>query len=515
MKRSAILLVLLVFAAVPTFAHIGSPDVFLEGNAGPYRLFVTVRVPQVIPGIAQVEVRSESPDVTAIRLTPMQLTGPGSQFAPTPDLGQRSASDPQFFTGSLWLMEFGSLQVRIQADGARGSGEMAVPVPAVAQGTLPMRRPLGIFLFTLMLVLALAMASIVSAAVREGDLAPGTLAPSGNVRRSRVAIVIAGLVIVALLFIGRQWWQASADHYAGNIYNAPELRAELTPDGRLILHQLPASVASGNPRAPAEPINFNHLLLDHEHLMHFFMIRTPQMDSFWHLHPERISSDEFALQLPSVPPGHYQLYADVVLNSGFPVTLIGSVDIPERGSAAQLAGDDSEVLAKPLQAATADATSVSALADGGRMVWQRDSHSFKAGQPFMFRFLAENADGTPAHNLEPYMGMAAHAEIIRSDGSVFAHIHPDGTVAMPALELAQAGIAGPSGGAMPVNMPGMNMAGMNMPNMKMPNMKMPGQPIDPEISFPYGFPKPGLYRVFVQVKRAGQVQTAVFDASVS
>ena len=28
-------------------AHIGSPDVFFEGSAGPYRLFVTIRPPQV------------------------------------------------------------------------------------------------------------------------------------------------------------------------------------------------------------------------------------------------------------------------------------------------------------------------------------------------------------------------------------------------------------------------------------------------------------------------------------
>ena len=38
--------------------------------------------------------------------------------------------------------------------------------------------------------------------------------------------------------------------------------------------------------------------------------------------------------------------------------------------------------------------------------------------------------------------------------------------------------------------------------------------VAPEISIPYGFPKAGLYRIFVQVKRSGQIQTALFDAIV-
>ncbi len=34
------------------------------------------------------------------------------------------------------------------------------------------------------------------------------------------------------------------------------------------------------------------------------------------------------------------------------------------------------------------------------------------------------------------------------------------------------------------------------------------------VTFPYGFPQLGEYRLFVQVKRAGQVETGVFDARV-
>lgn len=488
---------------LPARAHVGSPDVFLDGNAGPYRLFVTVRVPQVIPGIAQIEIRSASNDVGGIKIAPMQLTGPGSQYAPTPDVAERSKADPQFFTGSLWLMELGSLQVRVDVDGAKGQGQLSVPVPAVAQRTLPMQKPLGTLLFGLMILLASALVSISAAAVREGDLDHGASAPAAKVRRAQVTTVIAAIVVGAILFIGGEWWKWDATQFARRIYRPPQLDAILQPDGRLVLHQRPIHFAAGNPRRPADLINFDNLILDHGHLMHFFMIRTPEMDSFWHLHPSASGQATFTDDLPPIPPGHYDLFADVVLSSGFPVTMVGQLDVPAVAGK-PLSGDDSGTIAPPLSGEAKDST-VYAFPDGGRMIWQRDPVPLKANAPLQFQFHVEDKEGKPARDLEPYMGMAAHAEIICSDASVFAHVHPAGSVSMAALGLAQMQMPGAS--------PATQQDGMSM---NMQKMDMPGMSpaVDPTISFPYGFPKPGLYRVFVQVKRAGRVETAVFDARV-
>ena len=33
-------------------AHVGSPDAVQDGQAGPYHLLVTIRPPEVIPGVA-------------------------------------------------------------------------------------------------------------------------------------------------------------------------------------------------------------------------------------------------------------------------------------------------------------------------------------------------------------------------------------------------------------------------------------------------------------------------------
>ena len=101
-------------------AHVGSPDVFLDASAGPYRLLVTVRPPRAIPGVADVEVRSTSADVQDVRIVPLPLTGPGAEFAPVPDRAMRSSGDPQLFTGHLWMMTAGAWQVRITATGDQG-----------------------------------------------------------------------------------------------------------------------------------------------------------------------------------------------------------------------------------------------------------------------------------------------------------------------------------------------------------------------------------------------------------
>jgi len=198
-----------------------------------------------------------------------------------------------------------------------------------------------------------------------------------------------------------------------------------------------------------------------------------------------------------MPAGRYQIFADIVDKDGFPWTLVGSVELAQINGKA-LASDDSAWSGATVASPATD-SAVSPLADGGRMFWRRAAGPLKANVPMNFRFTVEDRDGQPAKDLEPYMGMAGHAEFIGTDMSVFAHVHPAGSVSMAALELARSGPAGATGELQ---------AGMSA------SMPMSSGPIPPDVSFPYGFPRAGDYRIFVQIKRAGQVQTGVFDARV-
>jgi hypothetical protein len=481
---------LLLLAVVPAHAHIGSPDVFCEGNAGPYHLFVTIRVPLVIPGVAEIQVRTESPDIRTVQVVPLRLTGPGSNFPPTPDLATSSKDDPQFFTASLWMMEWGALQVRILVDGAQGKGELSVPVASFAQRTMPMQKSLGALLFALMLVLSVGVISIVGACVREGNLEPSEIPAPPNKRAARLIMAAAAVAVLAILYLGRAWWGLEAQNFQRrvNFYKSPVAQASLVNGTRLVIR-----AKHENPRW-YDYVKMDELVPDHDHLMHLFLIRSPGLDSMWHLHADRMTDGTFAEDLPAMPAGHYQIFADIVDKRGYPWTLIGGIDLPQMGGK-PTSGDDSSWSGAPLSPSPGD-SAISQLPDGGRIVWQRASTPLKANVPLEFKFSVQDERGNPVQDMQPYMGMAGHAEFVRSDLSVFAHLHPAGSVSMAALELAQTGLPG-------------------SPRMQAP-MPMPAATahISPEVRFPYGFPQPGDYRIFVQIKRSARIDTGVFDARV-
>ncbi|MGH9721204.1 MAG: hypothetical protein ACRD8O_13395 [Bryobacteraceae bacterium] len=442
----AILFLALARAACP---HLGSPDVFYEGDAGPYRLFVVIRQPGTIPGIAEIEIRSAATDVRAIRLT-THRTG-AERLLPVPDLAVQSSQDPQFFRGALWLMAQGGNEVILFVEGDRGKAEMPVPVSTIAWRTKSTDLPLGAILAGLGLLLTAGFVSIAGMAARDAEVEPGLEPPPERVRRGRGAMAVAAGLALLVLYLGNSWWSAEAGTYAGRVYQPPRLEASADPSGTLRL-----SLKNEWYRGP----RFSTLAPDHGHLMHLFLIRMPAMDRFWHLHPERVEEDRFAQALPALDAGAYQIYADIVDATGFAQTMTTRVELPAVAGE-PLQGDDSG--GEP----------------GARITWLRDPEPLRARVPTRFRFRAEGAGA-----LEPYMGMLGHAAFVKADGSVFAHVHPSGTVPMAALQATDSHAAH---------------RGAN-----------PARQVS-EVTFPYGLPQPGRYRLFVQVKREGKVETAAYD----
>jgi hypothetical protein len=468
----------LLLSATALSAHVGSPDVFFEGSAGPYHLLVTVRPPQVVPGVAEIEIRSLAPGVRQIHIVPLRLLAQ-QQFAPVPDLARPSKEDPQFYAGTLWLMATGSWKVRVDVEGEQGPGSLFVPVPALSSRMLKMQSTIGAILIPLGLLLVFGLVAIAGASVREAQLDPGVPPDTSRIRRSRIAMGCAALFLGGVVWAGNAWWGSEAAGYSRIVFKPLTLQPSVEGSRLTLRLEDPGWL---NRRT-------DDLLPDHGHLMHLYCIRTPGMERVWHLHPG-LAGSTFVQQLPDMPAGRYSLYADIVHENGIGETATATLDLPEIHGQS-LAGDDAAGVGPALSEADYN-RNVTTLSGGYQLVWDRPAAPLRARQPYQFRFRLQNAEGQSAHEMELYMGMQGHAAFVAADGSVFAHIHPSGSVPMPTLGLVQP----------------------EDPHAAHKMMMINSSEIPAEVTFPYGFPKPGPYRIFVQMKRAGQVVTGVFTTRV-
>ena len=125
--RRPVRLVGLGLLALATMAHVGSPNVVFDGNAGPYTIRVIVRPPQVVPGLADITVRTAEPDVRRIVIRPV-FWRTGAVGAPAGDAIKAIPGETGAYAGTLWLMSRGAYSVYVTVDGGRGSGVAIVPV---------------------------------------------------------------------------------------------------------------------------------------------------------------------------------------------------------------------------------------------------------------------------------------------------------------------------------------------------------------------------------------------------
>ena len=136
------------------------------------------------------------------------------------------------------------------------------------------------------------------------------------------------------------------------------------------------------------------------------------------------------------------------------------------------------------------------------MTLERGANFFE-GKEASLRFSVVGPDRKPLA-LEPYMGMAGHAVVTRDDGAVFVHLHPSGTISMASQM------------AFLMRQPGDSVTGRLGQRIKTSEALHPvtSVPENGVISFPYAFPKPGKYHMWVQVKHAGRILTGAFAFEV-
>lgn len=495
MKRAARCAAIAVLALASS-AHVGSPDTYFEGPAGPYHVRVIIRTPGVVPGLAQISVRLlDGARARSVTVLPVYWN-PRTAAPPPPDTAQVVSGDSSLYGAALWLMTGGSYGVRVTVTGAPGTGTALVPVVAIATRRLELAKPLALGLAAFGLFLFVGALTIFRAAWRESALPPGAEPDARRNRRGWIAAGIGGVVLLGAVVGGRGWWNAVDQDFTRQIYQPLASEAAVRTEGaRAVLR---FSIVDSFWKAR----RMSPLIPDHGHLVHLFLVRD-DLGAFAHLHPVLVDSSDFDAALPPLPPGRYRLYADITRETGFAETLTDTIDLTASPPPPWRATDPDDAWSPADESGpmTGPTDSVR-LTDGSRMVWDRGAAPLVAGQDAPLRFTVTGPDGRPAA-LEPYMGMAGHLMLSRDDGSVFVHLHPLGTISWAAQQMfalrtpadTQRGAVGRRFTESQRLMPAMTVTGDT-------------------VSFPYAFPKSGRYRLWVQVKRAGRTLTAEFTAEV-
>lgn len=479
MRLLAFIVLLLLPAAAQ--AHIGSSTVFYEGEAGPYKVRVSILPPEVVPGRATINVRVHNGPAAKVTALPVRWDA-GRKGAPPPDVAQPVAGEPDLYSTELWLMDFGAYSVFVDVAGAKGQGTAIVPLNSVSTQRLPMPRWMAAGFLAFGGVLLVLLIALVGAAVRESVLPAGAPVDRKHLRRSRIAMGGAALLFTLVLAKGKQWWdEVDADFRNNRLFKPVEIAASVGERNGASYLALDLEGTERDLR------DHTPLVADHGKLMHLFLIKHPEMNALAHLHPVKTRAKNFEAALPALPAGKYSVYADVTHESGLTQTMIATLDLEgTAGAADKLDGDDSWWQGE-------GATGREARLPNGATVRMLSAPQFSDKTESMLRFEVIAADGKPAA-LEPYMGMWSHAVVRAESGAVYTHLHPSGTISMTSQELFARRERGE--------------------DLRKPIDVMCGRP-ERELAFPYSFPSPGKYRFWVQVKMNGAIHTSAFDLVIA
>jgi hypothetical protein len=190
----------------------------------------------------------------------------------------------------------------------------------------------------------------------------------------------------------------------------------------------------------------------HEKLIHLFVVSF-DLSVFAHVHPELQADGSFLLDWNFPKPGPYQLYADFFPSGGTPQ--IVQKTFVTAGFTGSLLGARAHLQPDAQLEKTGPSTTVR-LADSKFLAGRKQNVVFT---------LADQRTGQPVTDLQPYLGAWGHMLVLSEDMSDYVHAHAAGPGAEQQYEVV--------------------------------------------------FPRPGVYRVWMQFQRHNEVATVAFNVTVS
>lgn len=231
----------------------------------------------------------------------------------------------------------------------------------------------------------------------------------------------------------------------------------------------PAAIKPGEPftlrltvREPVSKSVVSQFATVHEKRFHLFVI-SQDLEHYDHVHPEQGADGSWSLPVTLPRAGYYRLYADFLPAGGTPQVI--AMPLVTSGFTGDIASSSAHLVPDRDLTKSVGSLKVSLALPEAPLT---------AGREEMFAFeLVDRQTGAAVTDLEPYLAAWGHTLLLSEDTLSVVHAHPVEPV--PDDPAARGG---------------------------------------PVITFKAMFPKAGRYRLWTQMKRKGQLATAVFTIAV-
>ena len=175
-------------------ADVGHSNYIYEGEAFSKPVRIIIKTPGVVPGLADIIVKTFDNTINQISVTPVvwkdnnmwTSISTGPQGSPPPDLMTLVRGEKNTYQAELWLMDFGAYNIQIELLKNDESEIINIPINSIANQIIPMTTSVSIVLFLLMLVLVVGLANIITIGYRESTLQDPSQIDSHRIKKSYI-----------------------------------------------------------------------------------------------------------------------------------------------------------------------------------------------------------------------------------------------------------------------------------------------------------------------------------------
>ena len=163
---------------------IGHNNVVYEGKAGDIPIRVFVKLPGVVPGLADVSIKVFTDNIQKVTIQPNKKDKDRKSKSPPPDVADPIKGEKNLFSAQLWLMDYGSYSLDIRLYQNQNVHRASIPVNSISSRVLEMTQGTTILLSTLLCLLFFGAINIIRIAYKDSTQSPGDHPNHGKIIKS-------------------------------------------------------------------------------------------------------------------------------------------------------------------------------------------------------------------------------------------------------------------------------------------------------------------------------------------